>query len=191
MFDLDHLVADLLHLQFGTLRFIFGNCRLRVQFNSRATSTISKFCRGPSVWRWRFIFRGWKFSVRSGLCFDFFYRGALTILITLIAIFTLAITAAKFRGLDITCGCFGHASQHWSFPSHLATNLAILAGFLRLDFASVEETFVGRALCLPVLIRDRAVPLQFNARGFRASCEYLVALQAQYCATCIVLKESL
>jgi len=48
----------------------------------------------------------------------------------LIAVFTLAITAAKVRGLDITCGCFGHASQHWSFPSHLATNLAILAGLV-------------------------------------------------------------
>src|SRR5262249_61436907 len=63
-----------------------------------------------------------------GLMFGLLYRGALTLLIILIVVFTLAITAAKVRGLDITCGCFGHASQHWSFPSHLAPNLPILAG---------------------------------------------------------------
>jgi putative oxidoreductase len=65
-----------------------------------------------------------------GLIFRFFYRGALSLLIVLIVTFTLATIAAKVRGLDITCGCFGHASQHWSFPAHLATNLAILAGLL-------------------------------------------------------------
>jgi len=65
-----------------------------------------------------------------GLVFRVLYRGALLILTASIVIFTLAITAAKVRGLDITCGCFGHASQHWSFPSHLATNLAILAALL-------------------------------------------------------------
>ena len=71
-----------------------------------------------------------------GLVFRFFYRGALSILTALILIFTLSIIAAKIRGLDITCGCFGHASQHWSFPSHLATNLAILAALLALGFSS-------------------------------------------------------
>ena len=56
-----------------------------------------------------------------GLVFRFLYRGALSILSASIVVFTLATIAAKVRGLDITCGCFGHASQHWSFPSsHLA-----------------------------------------------------------------------
>src|SRR5262249_16036615 len=64
----------------------------------------------------------------------FLYRGALSILTVLIVVFTLATAAAKVRGLDITCGCFGHASQHWSFPAHLATNLAILAGLIVLWF---------------------------------------------------------
>jgi len=58
------------------------------------------------------------------------YRGALAILIALILVFTLATIAAKIRGLDITCGCFGHASQNWSFPAHLTTNLAILAALV-------------------------------------------------------------
>lgn len=71
-----------------------------------------------------------------GLVFRFLYRGALAILTASIVVFTLAIIAAKVRGLDITCGCFGHASQHWSFPSHLATNLSILAALLALIFAN-------------------------------------------------------
>jgi putative oxidoreductase len=70
-----------------------------------------------------------------GLVFRFSYRGALSILTALILVFTLATVAAKIRGLDITCGCFGHASQHWSFPSHLATNLAILTALLALGFS--------------------------------------------------------
>ena len=66
-----------------------------------------------------------------GLVFRFLYRGALSILSASIVVFTLATIAAKVRGLDITCGCFGHASQHWSFPAHLVTNLAILAALAR------------------------------------------------------------
>ena len=66
----------------------------------------------------------------------FLYRGALSILTVLIVVFTLATIAAKVRGLDITCGCFGHASQHWSLPAHLATNSAILAALLALGFSN-------------------------------------------------------
>jgi uncharacterized membrane protein YphA (DoxX/SURF4 family) len=73
-----------------------------------------------------------------GLVFRFLYRGALSILMLSIVVFTLATIAAKVRGLDITCGCFGHASQHWSFPSHLATNLAILAALLVLLFKATS-----------------------------------------------------
>ena len=69
-----------------------------------------------------------------GLLFRFFYRGALSMLTALIVVFTLVTIAAKIRGLDITCGCFGHATQHWSFPAHLATNLAILSALLVLSF---------------------------------------------------------
>jgi putative oxidoreductase len=74
-----------------------------------------------------------------GLVFRFLYRGALSILSASIVVFTLATIAAKVRGLDITCGCFGHASQHWSFPSHLATNLAILAALLALLFKATSR----------------------------------------------------
>ena len=70
-------------------------------------------------------------------------RGALLILTMLIFVFTLATVAAKVRGLDITCGCFGHASQHWSFPAHMATDLAVLAGLLAL--LAYEHTRPNRA----------------------------------------------
>ena len=74
----------------------------------------------------------------------FLYRGALSILAALIVVFTLATVAAKVRGLDITCGCFGHASQHWSFPAHLLTNLAILAALLALCICERAETRLNR-----------------------------------------------
>jgi putative oxidoreductase len=82
---------------------------------------------------WLEIFCGFALVVRS------LYRGALSILMMLIVVFTLATIAAKVRGLDITCGCFGHASQNWSFPAHLATNLAILAALLALWFQSAAK----------------------------------------------------
>jgi len=66
--------------------------------------------------------------------FRFLYRGGLSILTLLILIFIGATVAAKLRGLDITCGCFGHASQHWSFFQHMAIDLAILAALLALSF---------------------------------------------------------
>jgi putative oxidoreductase len=81
-----------------------------------------------------------------GLVFRFLYRGALSILIASIVVFTLATIAAKVRGLDITCGCFGHASQHWSFPSHLATNLAILTVLLALLFKATSRTRMQNAV---------------------------------------------
>src|SRR5436309_244423 len=69
------------------------------------------------------------------LIFRFLYRGGLSILTALVLIFIGATIAAKVRGLDITCGCFGHASQHWSFPQHMAFDLSIFAGLVVLWFA--------------------------------------------------------
>jgi putative oxidoreductase len=70
------------------------------------------------------------------LIFRLFYRGAFAILTALISIFLVATIAAKLRGLDITCGCFGHASQHWNFSAHLGVDLAILAALLALWLSS-------------------------------------------------------
>jgi len=73
------------------------------------------------------------------LIFRLFYRGALSILTSLVVVFLGATIAAKVRGLDITCGCFGHASQNWSFPAHLALDLGILAVLGVLCYCSVAR----------------------------------------------------
>jgi hypothetical protein len=71
--------------------------------------------------------------------FRFLYRGGLSILIALIAVFMGATIAAKMRGLDIICGCFGHASKNWNFGQHLAVDLAILVGLIGLFFANRRQ----------------------------------------------------
>jgi putative oxidoreductase len=65
------------------------------------------------------------------------YLGGLSILTGLVGVFLVATIAAKVRGLDITCGCFGHASQNWNFPTHLAVDLAILGALVALFFRVV------------------------------------------------------
>jgi putative oxidoreductase len=60
------------------------------------------------------------------------YRGGLLILTVLISIFILASVIAKARGLDITCGCFGHASKYLRFFGHLALDFAIFAALTAL-----------------------------------------------------------
>ena len=73
------------------------------------------------------------------LSFRFLYRGGLSILTALIVVFIGATVAAKLRGLDITCGCFGHASQHWSFPQHMTIDLGILIALMALLFANTRR----------------------------------------------------
>ena len=74
------------------------------------------------------------------LIFRFLYRGGLSILTTLVLVFIGATVAAKARGLDITCGCFGHVSEHWSFVQHVAIDLVILVALLALWFKLVKTS---------------------------------------------------
>lgn len=62
----------------------------------------------------------------------YLYRGGLFILTVLMTIFIVATIVAKARGLDISCGCFGHASQYLSFAWHLALDFLLLGGLLLL-----------------------------------------------------------
>src|SRR5438105_15689125 len=73
------------------------------------------------------------------LVFRFLYRGGLSILTVLIAVFIGVTIAAKMRGLDITCGCFEHASQNWNFSTHLVLDLLILLAAVVL-FSRVRRT---------------------------------------------------
>ena len=80
------------------------------------------------------------------LILRFFYRGGLFILTGLTFVFIAASVIAKVRGLDITCGCFGHASQNWSFSGHLALDLVILAALLALYFKVTSENRLQNAV---------------------------------------------
>ena len=66
------------------------------------------------------------------LIFRFLYRGGLSIVGALTLIFIGATVAAKARGLDTTCGCFGHASQHWNFWQHMAIDLSLFGALAAL-----------------------------------------------------------
>lgn len=58
------------------------------------------------------------------------YWGGWFILTALMVVFIVATIVAKMRGLDISCGCFGHASKYFSFAWHLALDFVLLGGLL-------------------------------------------------------------
>jgi uncharacterized membrane protein YphA (DoxX/SURF4 family) len=58
------------------------------------------------------------------------YRGGVLILTLLMSVFVIATIVAKARGLDISCGCFGHATRSLSFAWHLALDFVLLGGLL-------------------------------------------------------------
>ena len=69
------------------------------------------------------------------LVFRRLYLGGLTILTALILVFIVVSFIAKSRGIDISCGCFGHVSKNFSFTQHILTDFAILAAVFVLWFA--------------------------------------------------------
>ena len=69
---------------------------------------------------WLEIFTGVALFIRR------FYAGALLIAAALGLTFLAAVASAWWRGLDITCGCFGRAENQTNFPRHIALNLGIL-----------------------------------------------------------------
>jgi putative oxidoreductase len=66
------------------------------------------------------------------LIFRRWYSGALAILLSLMLIFLGATIAAKMRGIDISCGCFGRVSDKLSFAWHMALDLTLLAAVVAL-----------------------------------------------------------
>jgi putative oxidoreductase len=56
------------------------------------------------------------------------YRGGVFILTGLMSVFVIVTIVAKARGLDISCGCFGHASKYLSFAWHLVLDFLLLGG---------------------------------------------------------------
>lgn len=62
--------------------------------------------------------------------------GAVAILTSLTVVFIAATVAAKVRGIDLACGCFGSATKNLTFSWHLVLDFALLAGLLALLFSS-------------------------------------------------------
>ena len=60
------------------------------------------------------------------------YRGSVFLVTALMSVFIIASIVAKARGLDVSCGCFGHASKYLNFSWHLALDFLLLGGLLLL-----------------------------------------------------------
>ena len=86
---------------------------------------------------WLEIFCGLSLVARK------FYGGGLSILTALAGVFIVASIFAKARGIDITCGCFGHVSKNWSFSTHLAVDFALLATLIALWFRLSPDRLEG------------------------------------------------
>ena len=144
--DLDHLIADIQHLRVANAFANLGQLSLASPAEFASDIDNFKILPWPVSVALAFYLPWLEIFCALGLVFRFLYRGALSMLSASIVVFTLATIAAKVRGLDITCGCFGHASQNWSFPSHLATNLAILTGLLLLFFKATSGNRLPNAV---------------------------------------------
>jgi putative oxidoreductase len=74
-----------------------------------------------------------------------FYRGSVFVLTALMALFIVITIIAKVRGLDISCGCFGHASKYLSFAWHLVLDFLLLGGLVLLWKSSPTRSDVPLA----------------------------------------------
>src|ERR1700730_8829741 len=130
IFDLDHLIADGLHIRVSN--FLVDLQRIRFANPIGFANDIDNYKILP--WAigvglafylpWLEILYGLALIARR------LYLGGLSILTSLISIFIVTTVAAKVRGLDITCGCFGHASKDWGFSTHLLLDLFLLSAVL-------------------------------------------------------------
>lgn len=60
------------------------------------------------------------------------FRGGVLIVTVLLSLFIVASIVAKARGLDVSCGCFGHASKYLNFSWHLVLDFLLVGGLLLL-----------------------------------------------------------
>ncbi len=62
--------------------------------------------------------------------------GAVAILIGAMSFFLVLSLVTRARGIDLACGCFGHAGKELGFTSHLAIDFVLLAALCLLWFWS-------------------------------------------------------
>ena len=79
------------------------------------------------------------------LIFRRLYSGALALVLALMLVFIGGSIAAKARGIDITCGCFGHVSDQLSFAWHMALDFAILMALVALWRSNAGKASPGIA----------------------------------------------
>lgn len=83
----------------------------------------------PSVWL--ALYLPWlEFFCGLALITRILFRGGVFIVTALMSLFIIISIAAKARGLDVSCGCFGHASKYLNFSWHLALDFLLLGGLL-------------------------------------------------------------
>ena len=68
------------------------------------------------------------------------YLGALALTGLMAALFFGAISSAWWRGLDITCGCFGPEINRTNYPLHIAIDLALLGAAALLFVVELRRT---------------------------------------------------
>jgi uncharacterized membrane protein YphA (DoxX/SURF4 family) len=60
------------------------------------------------------------------------FRGSVFLVTGMMSVFIIASIVARSRGLDVSCGCFGHASKYLNFSWHLVLDFLLLGGLLLL-----------------------------------------------------------
>ncbi len=73
------------------------------------------------------------------------YPAGLFLVTALLGLFIGAGVIDKIRGIDVRCGCFGHAARNLSFAGHLLLDLVLLAGVLLLWFFWLRRTNTSSA----------------------------------------------
>lgn len=63
----------------------------------------------------------------AALAAKVWHQGASLVIGGLLVAFLIALSTALARGLDLTCGCLGHATNKTNYPLALFTDIALLA----------------------------------------------------------------
>jgi len=87
-----------------------------------------------SVGVWLALYLPW-LEILCGLALitRILFRGSVFIVTALMSLFIVVSIVAKARGLDVSCGCFGHASKYFNFSWHLVLDFALLFGLVMLS----------------------------------------------------------
>jgi putative oxidoreductase len=130
--NLDPLISHLGHLQFANLIGDLQHLKLVDPTGFAIDIDNYKILPWPIVVAFAFYLPWLEIFCGLSLIARKFYGGGLSILTALVGVFIAASLFAKARGIDITCGCFGHVSKNWSFSTHLAVDFALFAALLAL-----------------------------------------------------------